>query len=77
MKKDPQAVALVHMADCTNGRHVKESQRVAADRYANCQLYQGKAADANEGCSLYAGKVVVANAWSRSLSDLSYSARHD
>lgn len=62
------------MADCTNGRHVKESQRVAADRYANCQLYHGKAADANEGCSLYAGKVVVANAWSSGWEEGSLSA---
>ena len=51
MKKDPQAVLLVHEADCTKGRYVKESQRVAADQCANCQLHQGQAADVNEGCS--------------------------
>ena len=58
MKKDPQAVLLVHEADCTNGRYVKESQRVAADQCANCQLYRGQAADANKGCSMYAGNVM-------------------
>ena len=59
MKKDPQAVALVHEADCTEGRHVKESQRTAAHQCANCQLHQGQAADVNERCSTYAGKVVA------------------
>ena len=76
MKKDPQAVVLVHEADCTKGRYVKESQRVAADQCANCQLYRGQAADANEGCSTYAGKVVASKRSTKGLFERSPGSEH-
>ena len=76
MKKDPQAVALVHEADCTEGRHVKESQRTAADQCANCQLHQGQAADVNEGCSTYAGKVVASKRFTKDPFERSPRSEH-
>ena len=62
-EKDATAAALGYVADTAKADAKKYPKHEAAQRCANCQLFQGKAGAADGPCPLFPGKVVMANGW--------------
>lgn len=62
-ESDPQATALAYKADSSKVDKAKYPKHDAAQRCANCQLYQGKAGEKSGLCPLFAGKQVSAEGW--------------
>lgn len=60
---DAQAAALGYRADTAKVDEKKYPKHAAAQKCANCQLFQGKAGDAAGGCPIFAGKQVSAAGW--------------